>query len=66
MWCAEAVFVLFFWAAGECSSTPPATAGATFCQVYKPVRWSKDDTRGTKEQVDVLNRQWKRLCAGRK
>ena len=27
-----------------------------------PVRWSSRDTRGTKEQVDILNRQWKRLC----
>lgn len=54
----------FIYAELECEQpTPPATAGALFCQIYSPVRWSPSDTRGTKEQVDSLNRVWKRLCA---
>jgi hypothetical protein len=35
---------------------------ARFCKVYQPVRWSHSDTRGTKEQVDALNRVWKAQC----
>lgn len=46
-----------------CALTQPgAVQGATFCQVYKPVLWSVNDTRLTKEQVDSMNRTWKRLC----
>lgn len=41
---------------------PAATAGASFCQTYSPVRWHASDTRGTKEQVDKLNRAFKRIC----
>lgn len=41
---------------------PAATAGALFCQTYRPVLWHSADTRGTKEQVDKLNRVYKRLC----
>lgn len=44
----------------------PATAGATFCQTYRPIRWSAQDTRGTKEQVDKMNRIYVRLCGGKK
>jgi len=40
----------------------PASAGATFCQLYQPVYWSAQDTRETKEQVDRLNRKWKAVC----
>lgn len=39
---------------------PPATD--TFCQNYKPVYWSRHDTRGTKEQNDSNNKKWVRLC----
>lgn len=53
----------FIYADLQCDlPTPPATAGALFCQLYQPVRWSSADTRGTKEQVDSLNRTWKRIC----
>jgi hypothetical protein len=44
----------------------PATAGAKFCDLYKPVYWSKDDSRQTKEQVDGNNRVWKSLCGKKK
>ena len=43
-----------------------ASNGATFCQIYQPVYWSKTDTRRTKEQVDSLNRVWKELCKSKK
>jgi len=47
-----------------CQSTQPAavTAGATFCQVAKPMYWSASDTRKTKEQADRHNRIGKKLC----
>ena len=48
-----------------CPQDAPPPPASTFCQIYQPVRWSARDTRGTKEQVDVLNRQWKALCANR-
>lgn len=41
---------------------PAVSAGATFCQTYRPVLWSAKDTRGTKTQVDSLNRVYKRIC----
>lgn len=51
----------------ECTQPQaPATAGAKFCDVYKPVYWSKDDTRKTKEQTDSNNRVWKDLCGKKK
>lgn len=43
---------------------PPGVGGATFCQVSKPIYWSTNDTRSTKEQVDTHNKKWKALCAG--
>jgi hypothetical protein len=46
----------------EQPAPPPTTAGAKFCDVYKPIYWHKNDTRGTKEQVDTTNRIWKKLC----
>lgn len=48
-----------------CPQEAPPAPQSTFCAIYQPVRWSAKDTRGTKEQVDVLNRQWKALCADR-
>lgn len=36
--------------------------GATFCQLDKPIYWSKNDTRMTKEQVDTHNRVGKKVC----
>lgn len=41
---------------------PAATAGGLFCDVAKPVIWSKSDTRLTKEQADIHNRKGKKLC----
>jgi len=46
----------------QLGSAAPAIDAARFCAVYEPVRWSSRDTRGTKEQVDVLNRKFKALC----
>lgn len=40
-----------------------ASEGATFCQVYQPIRWSPKDSRLTKEQVDTMNRIWVQLCS---
>jgi len=40
----------------------PVLAVAPYCDVYKPILWSANDTRKTKEQVDTENRIWKRLC----
>lgn len=43
-------------------SLPSGVGRAQFCDIYRPVLWSPADTRKTKEQADVMNRQWKRLC----
>lgn len=40
----------------------PAPPPDTYCQIAKPIYWSKQDTRATKEQADRENRKWKRLC----
>lgn len=44
------------------AEAPPAPAGATFCQIAKPMYWSASDTRKTKEQADRHNRIGKKLC----
>lgn len=45
-------------------AAPPAPPAVdTYCQNFKPIRWSSDDTRKTKEGIDTENRKWKRLCA---
>ena len=44
----------------------PAVDAARFCAVYQPIMWSSKDTRGTKEQVDILNRKWKAICVKEK
>lgn len=31
-----------------------------------PLRWHRDDTRRSKEQMDSINRQWHKLCRGEK
>ena len=41
---------------------PAGAAPDTFCQIAKPITWSANDTRFTKEQADSHNRVWKRLC----
>ena len=55
----KAICLLFCLQFGD---GPPAIDAARFCAVFQPIMWSSKDTRGTKEQVDILNRQWKRLC----
>lgn len=44
----------------------PQSAQAAFCDVMNqrggPIRWSKNDTRLTKEQVDGVNAAGVRLC----
>lgn len=45
------------------SGAPPDT----YCNIAKPIYWSRNDTRATKEQADRENRKWKRICRdGRK
>lgn len=51
-------FLFFF----QCEGPPPPPPIDTFCQNYKPVRWSPSDTRKTKEGTDTNNRKWKALC----
>ena len=41
---------------------PAAPPASTYCQLSKPIYWSAADTRKTKEQADVHNRVWKKLC----
>lgn len=43
--------------------TQPAPPPDTYCQIAKPIYWSKNDTRETKAQADRENRKWKALCA---
>ncbi|MCC6172088.1 MAG: hypothetical protein IT481_08670 [Gammaproteobacteria bacterium] len=46
------------------AATAAPIAAATFCEVMAAqggaVRWSRQDTRETKERVDRLNAVWKR------
>lgn len=34
----------------------------TFCLTYKPISWSKSDTRLTQEQIVEVNAIWKKRC----
>lgn len=64
---AAAIIALAALLAG-CSTTRqvPVPTGVTFCQAYSPrIAWHATDTRLTKQQVDSLNRRWKRLCGGK-
>lgn len=54
--------LLFFFQCEPPRTPPPAD---TYCQIVRPIRWDRADTRLTKEQVDTHNRQWKALCAAR-
>lgn len=54
--------VAFIFASLTCQ-VPEAKVVDTFCTNYNPVYWSTKDTRSTKEQNDINNRKWKRLCA---
>ena len=56
----------FIGAEFTCESEDPPVKAASFCDVMGrsggPFRWSKDDTRETKERADVLNAIGVRLC----
>jgi hypothetical protein len=41
---------------------PAGAAPDTYCQIAKPVYWSRHDTALTKRQADRENRKYKRLC----
>lgn len=45
-----------------CSPPPAAAADAPYCSIAKPIYWSPQDARATKEQADRENAKWKRLC----
>lgn len=51
----------FLFVSMTCTPTaaPPSD---TFCKIAKPIYWHANDTRGTKKQVDTLNRVYKRVC----
>lgn len=51
---------LFFFVCEPGASVPPPPD--TFCQIAKPIRFSANDTRQTKEEVDIHNRKWKAVC----
>lgn len=50
-----------FYVSLTCTA-PPQPVLDTYCQNYKPVYWATADTRKTKEQNDINNRRWKKLC----
>jgi hypothetical protein len=45
-----------------CTMQTPAPAGNAYCQIAKPIYWSRDDTLESKRQIDRENAKWKRLC----
>lgn len=49
--------LVFFWCNNPVHAPP-----STYCQISRPITWSVKDTRVTKEQIDIHNRTWKRLC----
>jgi hypothetical protein len=61
MWCPDATFFLFFYAAMTCTELPP-TDSKQFCKIAKPISWVSADSRLTKEEIDEHNRVGKRLC----
>lgn len=53
-----------FLFAFTCTPAAASPAAAPYCDIARPVLWSAQDTRATKEQADRENRKWKRLCSG--
>lgn len=51
-------FLIFF----QCQLPPTPPPADTYCQIARPIFFSKNDTRETKEQIDIANRKWKALC----
>lgn len=41
---------------------PKVSPPSEFCQVARPITWSRSDTRLTKEQADTHNRVGRKLC----
>lgn len=56
-----------FLIAFKCSpiEQPSPPVDVTFCDAYKPVYWSKKDTRDTTKQNDANNRVWTALKCGK-
>ncbi len=52
-----------FLFAFSCTPADAPPAAAPYCDIARPVLWSAQDTRATKEQADRENRKWKRLCS---
>ena len=50
----------------HCAQPAPAAPASTYCQIAKPIYWSAQDTRQTKEQADRHNAQWKAVCGAKK
>ena len=51
--------------AGSCATRQDIKpiSGGTFCQIVRgPLNWHKDDTRGSKIQMDLVNRRGAVLC----
>lgn len=55
---------VFLYANLTCTA-PPTPVLDTFCMTSRPILWHSKDTRKTKEQVDIHNRKWKKLCMSR-
>ena len=45
---------------------PQQRVVSDYCVIARPIYWHRDDTRGTKEQVDSHNRVWKHICKSEK
>ena len=46
--------------------TPQGATPDTYCQIAKPIHWSRSDTAGTKWQAKRENAKWKKLCGAKK
>lgn len=65
VWLLSLPLLLFLPAA--CQTTASVgTSSTTMCAVFKPIYWSKDDTRETQEQVVEHNKVWSTLCKDKK
>lgn len=45
---------------------PTGAPPDTYCQIAKPVYWSRADSAETKWQIKRENAKWMKLCGGRK
>lgn len=59
--CAVTLIALGFGCTADAAKAPPPPI-SSYCQIARPITWSAQDTRATKEKVDIHNRVWKRLC----